>query len=307
MPFAVDIPREAPRLDLIAVVLLTLPPLLWAGNAVVGRVARDSIAPFHLNFLRWLVAAILLFPFVARDLPKSWPALRAVWPWVLLMGLLGVGTYNALQYLALTTSTPINTSLIASSGPIFSLVLGALLFAERVTTSQIAGAAVSLLGVLWVMVHGDIARARAIDLDIGDLYMLLATLSWAVYTWVVRKRRPKVTMAVLLFAQIVSGLMLALPLAAFESIRPAHPLVIDLKTMAMVGYIATCASLIAYFCWDRGVARVGAQLPMFFQNLTPVFAALISSVALHETPELYHLVGLGLILLGIVLASRRAR
>ena len=149
--------------------------------------------------------------------------------------------------------------------------------------------------------------ARAIDLDIGDLYMLLATLSWAVYTWVVRKRRPKVTMAVLLFAQIVSGLMLALPLAAFESIRPAHPLVIDLKTMAMVGYIATCASLIAYFCWDRGVARVGAQLPMFFQNLTPVFAALISSVALHETPELYHLVGLGLILLGIVLASRRAR
>jgi drug/metabolite transporter (DMT)-like permease len=267
--------------------------------------ARDSIAPFHLNCLRWLLAAVLLFPFVVRDLRPAWPRLRAGWPWVLLMGVLGVGSYNALQYLALTTATPISTSLIASSGPIFGLIIGVLLFGERASLAQALGALVSLLGVLWVMVHGDFARARTIDLDIGDVYMLIATLAWAIYTWVTRKKRPEVGMGVLLFAQIVGGLMLALPLAAFESTRPLHPFVFDLKFVAMLAYIAGGASLVAYFCWDRGVARVGAQLPMFFNNLTPVFAALISSVVLAESPEVYHVVGLCLIVLGITLASRR--
>jgi drug/metabolite transporter (DMT)-like permease len=306
---AVTAGTESParRVDLTTIVLLTLPPLIWAGNAVIGHAARDAVPPFHLNFLRWLFAGLALFPFVVRDVKKHWPTLRASWLAVLGMGFFGVTCYNSFQYLALTTTSPINTSLIGASGPVFSLLLGALLFGAVVNAAQVLGAVISLVGVVAVMMRGDPARLLAIDFERGDLYMLFATLCWALYTWLVRRNRPDVPMATLLFAQIVAGLLCASPGVIYESVTTTHAVVIDGRLIAIVAYISLMASLFSYFCWDKGIARAGAELPMFFNNLIPVFAALISVVALGEAPQIYHGVGLLLILLGIVLASRSRR
>ena len=133
-------------------VLLTLPPLLWAGNAVVGRMAVGSVPPLTLNFLRWMLALAILLPLGWRVLREPGQIMTR-WQPLLLLGLLGVGSYNALQYLALVTSTPINVTLIAASLPVCMLLVGQLFYGVTPTRSQLWGAVLSVAGVVLVLVY----------------------------------------------------------------------------------------------------------------------------------------------------------
>jgi drug/metabolite transporter (DMT)-like permease len=288
-------------LDTLTFALLVLPPLFWAGNSVVGRMAAGLIAPMALNALRWLLAGLVLLPFVWRALPRHTAVLRRQWPLIALLGLCGMASYNALQYLALTTSTANNTTLIAASAPIFGLALGALFFGERIDRRRLTGAAVSIVGVLVVLLHGDPARLATLTFVPGDLYMLAAAATWSLYTWLLRVRRPDLPPLILLFAQIALGSVFTIVCA----------LVFDTSShfdapasWAMLAYVAIVPSIAGYVMWDRGVARTGATLPMFFANLTPIFAAMLSALLLGEWPQWYHAVALALILAGIRLVRR---
>ena len=162
--------------------LLLLPPMLWAGNAVLGRIVSEQISPMTLNLLRWLLAFMVLLPFAGWVL-KPGSALWPQWRRFAVLGFLGVGSYNSLQYLALHTSTPINVTLVAASGPIMILLTGRLCFGQRVSARQLLGAALSVLGVLVVLSRGQWELLTSIKLVAGDVYVLLATLAWAFYSW----------------------------------------------------------------------------------------------------------------------------
>ncbi len=301
-----DVPRLA-RLDAQTLAFLVLPPLLWAGNAIVGRFAAGLIAPMALNATRWVLAGLLLAPFVWRDLRPHADVLRREWLLTAGLGICGIGTYNALQYLALTTSTPNNVTLIAASTPIFALALGAMFFGERLDGRRMLGAVSSIVGVVIVLTHGEFARLLTLAFVPGDLFMLVAAALWSVYTWVLRVRRPPLPAMVLLFAQIVLGSIFCIACALVEGLLIGTPSHFDApRVWWILAYVAVLPSLAGYLMWDRGVARVGAALPIFFANLTPVFAAVLSALLLAERPQGYHVVGLILILLGIVLARRRA-
>jgi len=198
------------RLTLATAFLLTVPPLLWASNAVIGRLVRELVPPITLNFLRWALAFVLLLPFARAVLSPS----SALWPhWrrYSLLGLLGVGCYNALQYLALKTSTPINVTLVSASMPVFMLGMGALFFGQRIGGRQLAGAALSIAGVLVVLLRGDLQQLAQLRLVPGDLYILLATLAWAWYSWLLtRPGDPpalRADWAAFLLAQVAPGLV----------------------------------------------------------------------------------------------------
>ena len=158
--------------------LLTVPPLLWAGNAVVGRLVTELVSPITLNFLRWVLAFGLLWP-LARWVLKPSSGLWTHWRRFALLGLLGVGCYNALQYLALQTSTPLNVTLVAASGPLWTLVIGALFFNTPVRRAQLAGVVLSMGGVLVVLSRGDWQELLRVRLVVGDLYILIATACWS--------------------------------------------------------------------------------------------------------------------------------
>ncbi len=299
--------RQA-RFDATTLALLVLPPLFWAGNAVVGRYAAGLIAPMALNALRWLLAGLLLLPFVWRDLRPHAAVMRREWLVIAVLGVCGMGTYNALQYLALTTSTAPNVTLIAASAPIFALGFGALFFGQRIDRRRSLGAAVSIVGVLLVLVHGDFARLLTLTFVPGDLFMLVASALWSVYTWLLRTRRPPLPPMVLLFAQIALGSIFCVACALVEWQVFGKMSRFDTPAAAWVlAYVAVLPSLVGYLMWDRGVARTGATLPIFFANLAPVFAAILSALLLSEWPQWYHAAGLAFILLGIHLASRPAR
>ncbi len=170
--------------------LLCLPPLLWAGNAVAGRLAAPQIGPLELNALRWVGALVLLSPFAAGNAYRLRGIIRGHLGGLFALAILGVGSFNSFQYWALRTSSPNNTTLIGSAGPVFILAVGALFFGERIRPRQVIGGVLSVAGVAWVMLRGDWDRLARVEFDPGDCYMLAATLTWSIYTWLLRKGRP---------------------------------------------------------------------------------------------------------------------
>ena len=296
------------RLTPATALLLTLPPLLWAGNAVVGRAVHELISPMTLNFLRWALAFAVLLPLAWRVLTPGSVVWRH-WKRFALLGLLGIGCYNALQYLALQTSTPLNVTLVASSIPVWMLAVGWLCFKQRVSRPQIAGALMSITGVLVVLSRGQWALLAQVRLVPGDIYVLLATLAWAFYSWLLTQPQEPPELrgdwALFLMAQIFfglgwSGLFVAGEWTLTEArIAWGWPLAVALL------YIALGPAVLAYRCWGLGVQRVGPAVAGFFTNLTPLFAGLLSAAFLGELPHPHHALAFALIAGGIVVSARR--
>ncbi len=296
------------RLTLPTALLLTVPPLMWAGNAVVGRVVVDLIPPMTLNFFRWVIAFAILLPF-------AWQVLRADsslwrnWRRYAMLGLLGVGCYNALQYLALHTSTPLNVTLVGASMPMWMLAIGALFFGQRIKPMQAIGAVLSMAGVLVVLSRGQLDMLARVQFVPGDFYVVLASIAWAFYSWLVAqpKDAPEIRndWAAFLMAQIVFGLGWSGLLAGGEWTLTSASIKWGWPLAAALLYVSVGPALLAYRSWGLGVQRVGPAIAGFFSNLTPLIAAVLSAAFLGELPHLYHAVAFVLIAGGIVVSSKR--
>jgi drug/metabolite transporter (DMT)-like permease len=293
------------RLTVSTALLLTLAPVLWAGNAVVGRMVAPLVPPLTLNFLRWALAFLILLPFAWRVLGAGSPIWGHMRRYAVL-GLLGVGCYNALQYLAVKTSTPVNVTLVGSSIPAFMLALGAAFFGQKINRRQVAGALLSVAGVLVVLSHGDVAHLAQVRFVAGDLYMLVATAAWALYSWLLtRPDELRRDWAGFLMAQLVPGLAWSGLFAATESVVTTQSIQWGVPLALALAFIAIGPAIIAYRSWGVGVQRVGPNIAGFFSNLTPLFAAVFSAAFLGEPPHLYHALAFVLIVGGIVVSSRR--
>jgi drug/metabolite transporter (DMT)-like permease len=299
-------------------ILMSLPPLMWAGNAVVGRLMVGQVPPLALNALRWALAAALLLPLawpLLRD-ARERQAVRAAWPYLLVIGTLGIGLFNAFQYLALRTSTALNVTLINASMPLWMLTVGALAFRERPVSRQVLGALLSLAGVATVIARGAWASLGELHFVAGDGFMLAAVIGWAVYSWLLVRPpavlRPPARETIarwgwggFLWVQCAFGLLSGGLAAAAEAAWPSHP-PIDWSragVWAALLYVAIGPSLIAYRCWGLGVAHAGPALAAFFVNLSPLFAALLSTWLLGEWPQPYHGVAFVLIVAGIAVSA----
>ncbi|MYM81450.1 EamA family transporter [Duganella sp. FT50W] len=296
------------RLTARTIFLLTLPPLLWAGNAIVGRLVHDLLPPVLLNFLRWSIALLILLPLagpVFRREAGLWPH----WKTYAMLGLLGIGMYNALQYLALQSSTPINVTLVASGLPVWMMLTGWLFFGVAVTRRQVAGAVLSIAGVLLVLARGEWRHVLELRLVPGDLFMILATIAWSFYSWLLtRATEPagiRANWASFLAAQVAFGVIWSGGFAAGEQALGAMPVQWSwMLTLALL-YVATCPAIIAFGCWGAGVRAAGPSVGAFFVNLTPLFTAVLSSAFLGEAPHGYHAAAFALIVGGIVVSARR--
>lgn len=297
------------RITPTAALLLTLPPLLWAGNAVVGRLIANMASPMLLNLLRWGVAFVLLLPLAAPVLhPRSalWPS----WQRFLGMSFLSIGTYNALLYLSLNTSTPLNVTLVGSSTPVWMLLIGRLFYGQAISPRQWLGAAMSISGVMLVLSHGQLDVLLQVRWVPGDIYMLLASAAWAYYSWMLvhpttEPSAIRSSWSAFLMAQIALGLIWASLFAGAEWALGWGRLTLSWPLAAALLFIALGPALLAYRSWGAGVSRAGPVAAGFFINLTPLFTALLSGIFLGDVPHLYHALAFALIAGGIVVSSRR--
>jgi drug/metabolite transporter (DMT)-like permease len=243
-----------------------------------------------------------MFPFAYRAIRVDWPVIRQTWPRLLLLGFMGSGIYNTLQYIALTDTTATNAAILNSWGPILIVLAGAALFRDKLRANQLMGMAVSLMGVAVVVLHGEFARIATLTFNRGDLVMLFATGVWALYTALLRTRPPISTLSFVGLTYAIAGVV-NLPLAGWEY---AHGQVMEInpQTIAAVLYAGVLASLVAYLCYARSVEIIGANRTGVFIHLIPLFTSVLAMMLLGEQPALYHAAGFGLILAGVFIAQR---
>jgi drug/metabolite transporter (DMT)-like permease len=304
----VRISKMTTRLTSKTIFLLTLPPLLWAGNAIVGRLVHDQLPPVLLNFLRWGIAFFLLLP-LAGPVFRRDAGLWKHWKRYAMLGLLGIGMYNALQYMALQSSTPINVTLVASGMPVWMMLTGWLFFGVPVNRRQVAGAVLSIAGVLLVLARGEWRHVLELRLVPGDLFMILATIAWSFYSWLLtRTTEPagiRADWASFLLAQVAFGVLWSGGFALGEQALGAIPVQWSWGLAAALLYVSTCPAIVAFGCWGAGVREAGPSVGSFFVNLTPLFTAVLSSAFLGEAPHGYHAAAFALIVGGIVVSARR--
>jgi drug/metabolite transporter (DMT)-like permease len=303
------------QLTLATAALMCVAPFLWAANTVVARYFMGDISPMTLNFLRWAGVFIVLLPlagWVLKPGSALWqPGVAKRFFW---LAALGVGTYNALQYLALNTSTPNNINLVGGAMPMFMMLIGLVFYKVPITRRQVLGTVLSLAGVAVVLTRGDVATLLHLRFVPGDAYILLGSLTWAGYSWMLARpaAEPKEIRgdwAAFLLGQVAFGLLFGSAFAAAEWALPPVPggaagqVQWSWALVAGLVYIILFPSLIAQRTWGLGIAQAGPTMASFFANLTPLFSALMSAAVLGEMPQAYHALAFLLIVGGIYVSS----
>lgn len=283
--------------------LLTLTPLFWAGNWIIGRGLHADIPPMAMTFFRWLFAVLILAPFALRHLRRDWPIIRRNWKVLSVLGAIGVGTHNALAYLGLNYTTATNGVILNSFIPVMIVTLSWVFLHERLTRLQGLGVVISLGGVLTILSQGSLATLLAFRLNVGDLLVILSMAMWSVYTIGLRWRPAGLNVMSFLLVVAVIGNACVVPLWLGE-MALGHFVVWTWPNFAALVSVALFSSVLAYLMWNKGVEEVGANVAGLFVHLMPVFGIVLAWLFLGERLAEFHVAGIAFILAGIWLTSR---
>ena len=290
-----------PRLWSNAYLLLAATALMWGGNAVASRLAIGEISPMMLTCLRWLGVCLVLPVIYRRDIAASWPVIRAHAVQILVLALVGFSAFNGLMYVAAYSTTAINIGIIQGAIPVLVLLGALLVYRTPVSTLQITGVVVTLLGVFVIATKGDVSVLKTLAFNSGDILMLVGCVFYAAYTLALRKRPPMPPM-VFFTALAAAALFWSIGLLVWE-IRAGQAVWPGAKGLAILGYVTLCPSLFAQVFFMRGVELIGPGRAGIFVNLVPVFGAILAVLILGEIFAMYHAAALALVLCGIALSE----
>jgi drug/metabolite transporter (DMT)-like permease len=283
--------------------LLCITALCWAGNAIVGRLAAGHIPPVTLSFLRWSLAFLMILPFAWRHLARDRGAIRSKLGTMIVLSLAGISAFNTLQYWALEHTLALNTLLLQSSGPLFVAVWSLILLGIRMTLTQLGGIALSLTGVLVILLHGDVTALAGIEFNKGDIIFTVALAIFGFYS-ALSLKRPEIHALSFAAFTFGCGAICLVPLLIGELMsRPVMQL--DATNLLSLFYVAVFPSTLAYLCFNRGVQLIGANRAAPVFHVVPLFGSVMAMVFLGERPRLFHFVGFALVLTGVYVASRK--
>ena len=285
-----------------AYLLMTLTALFWGGNFVIGRAATGTIPPLTLAWVRWTGASLLVLPFVAHHLWRDRTLIRERWRFIFLLGCIGAGLFNTLQYVSLTMMTAVTGAIINSAGPVLIAIACWLILGERLRILQVLGIILSLAGVLYVVARGDLSQLPPLGQSLGEIIMLIGLVAWGVYTALLRFRPPisplSFAAATYIVASLVNTPLILLELASGATVALTTP------TLLAISYVAIFPSLLAYLFFNLAVESIGGARASAFFHLTPPMTAALGMAFLGETFEVYHVAGFILIVAGIWLTAR---
>ncbi len=280
--------------------------LIWSGNFIVARGLADAISPVLLAFLRWTVAALVVLPLAAPALWRQRAVFRQHAGYLTMSAFLGVTLFNTLIYIAGETTSALNLSLIAIGSSIFIIALARIALGERISARKAVGAVIAITGVLLLITDGDVSRLGSLQFAEGDLWMLAATLAFAGYSILVRKKPPEIEQWVFLAATFWIGLAMLAPWALW-AYGSGPRLILSNDIVGAVLYIGIGASLTAYFLWNRAIALIGPTNVAVIYYLLPLFSGIEAFVILDEPATAVHVLSGGLIIGGVAWATRMPR
>lgn len=283
--------------------LLTLANLFWAGNWIVGRGMRADVPPIALSFWRWIIALACLLPLAWPYLKRDRAALIGGWRWLAVLGILGTCLYNALTYVGLQQTEAINGLLLNSFIPIVIVALAWAFQGKRIGSREAVGITASFAGVLTIVARGDSATLANLHLNLGDIWILLSVVAWAVYTLLLPKR-PAAHPLASLFVMAAIGTTATLPLYLMELAGGRH-ITASAGAWLAIAYAGIFPAFLGFIFWNKGVEQVGASRAGLFIHLMPAFGILLAAVFLGEQLLSFHFVGIALIFGGIFLITRK--
>jgi drug/metabolite transporter (DMT)-like permease len=283
--------------------LLSLTSLFWAGNVVLGRYVAGHVPPIALATLRWGGAFLVILPFAWPHMMREWDVIRRNLPMLILLAITGIGAYNTLAYIGLQYTSALNALLIQSAGPLFIAAWSLVLFSTRLSWAQALGIVLSLAGVLTILARGDLEALSAVDFNKGDLIFGGALIIFCLYS-ALMPHRPKLHALAFLGFTTGIGAIVNVPFALWEASR-GYTVSLDGETVLTLAYVILFPSVFAYLCYNRGVELIGANRAAPFYHLIPVFGSVLAIGFLGEEPKLFHLIGYGLVLLGVFIAARK--
>ena len=282
--------------------LLTLCVLFWSGNFIVGRDINTTIDPVQLAFFRWISVAFFLIPFVIKDFKNIILIFKQNFIILNLLAILSVTGYNTLLYHGLQTTQATNALLLNSIVPVEILLLSFFILQIKIVFKQFIGILLSLCGVVFLVVKGDISLLKTLEFNTGDLWILGAGLTWALYS-VLMKFKPK-GLSILSFLSLLTYIGLfwlyLVYIASGYSFEDDITLMQD--NCLIIIYISVFTSILSYIFWNLGVEKIGANQTGQFTHLMPLFGSILAYIFLGEVLHLYHLVGAVIIIVGIYLS-----
>jgi len=276
---------------------------IWAGNFVIARGINQSVSPVSLAFARWLVAVLVFAPFTWRHLRAEWQVIRANLGYLAICGILGVTMFNTLIYTAAHTTDTLNISLISITFPVFIVLFSALFLGERVNMHQGIGMLLIAAGVLVLVTKGALYRLLEMTFAIGDVWVLLASIVFAIYSILVKHKPKGLSLWAFQLSTFGLGLLFLFPLFLWEQFNGAY-FAVEGNTLLAVLYIGIFASLLAFIFWNRAVTVIGpAKAGMVYYTL-PIFSGILAFFTLGEKMTAVHAYSILLILGGIILSNR---
>lgn len=285
-----------------AYIFLVITGLGWAANAVVGKFAVGHVSPMTLTLFRWAISLSIIVALCLPQIRADWQKIRHHWVVVVALSGLGFTGFNALLYSALQYTSAINVVIEQAAIPGIIFVGNFLLFRIRLGMGQIAGYAITLIGVAVTASNGSLQTILDLGFNTGDLLMLLACIAYATYTLSLRYK-PDIHWQSMFAASAFGGLLAAVPLFAWEVSTPGY-VAPDAIGWGAILFAALVPSLVSQVLYVRGVELIGANRAGLFINTIPVFGTLLAVIFLREPLLGFHFVALGLVITGIAIAER---
>lgn len=268
--------------------------LIWSGNTIVTKASAGVIEPASISFYRWLIAFLVLTPFVAASVWRHRAVAFASLPKLFVLGMLGMVIYQCLAYVAAETTTAVNMGVLVASMPLISVLLASALAAERLTSRAVIGGMVSLVGLVFLAARGDLRELARSGVHVGDVLMIIAIVANSLYAVLLRRWSLTLPMWPQLWWQIAFAVLVLFPLWLFSDISP-----ITVASLPLVLFAALPTSLLAPFLWMQAIRRLGAARSSLYINLLPIFVAALAWLLLGEALQAYHILGGGLALIGV--------
>ncbi|WP_447955960.1 DMT family transporter [Vreelandella sp. EE7] len=276
--------------------------VIWSGNMTINQLTVGAIAPSSIAFLRWLLALVVMTPFVLPTALKHLPEIKRHWPKLAVLGLLGMGLWQGLAYVAAESTTATNMGILAAMVPLLTVLLSALILREPPTVGGVVGGLLAFIGVSVLLGQGNPLSLLKLEVAFGDALMVVAAICYALYGVMLKRWQMNLPPWVLLYGQVCCAVLFLLPPYLLGPMTP-----VDGQNVWLILYAGIPASIITTFLWMRAVRQIGANQSSIFINLMPLFSALIAMAFLGERIASFHLFGGVLILAGVIMAQTLTR
>ena len=289
----------------LAYLILILTTIFWSGNFIVGKAASTfQIPPFSLNFYRWFFAGLILLPFTYKEILNKKKYILENIGFFIVLGITSITIFNSIVYYSLYYTQVISGILMISTIPVWIIFISSILNIEKTNIFQIIGVIFSLTGVIFIITKADLDLIKNLDFNKGDLSMVVAMFSWAVYSALLKSKKYEISQFTLLQVVKITGLIFLIPIYFIEMYL-GHLIVIGKPFILTLTYVVLFPGLAAFFFWIKGISLIGTNRAGIFLHLMPIFGAAMAMIIFDEKFMYYHIFGAIFIVAGIALSNKK--